>query len=233
MAQLFTVSLPALIGRVFRMFPRLFTRVSWILLLWGCVADPSAAGQVIRQAGVAVPGPGESFAIADFDGDQRPDFATIQGGRSSYSTEYWIELQFAGSAERSFRFDAPAGGLLIEARDVNGDHAVDLVLATAWLKEPVAILLNDGHGGFSRVEPAAFPRIFNRPGAGWTSSLYEEPGAIGCPPQTRDGLCLLSNDFSELRIHSLSLHDPRTPVVSHCFLASHAGRAPPSVAPHA
>jgi hypothetical protein len=99
------------------------------------------------------------FAIADFDGDQKPDLATveIQKGSSSRSTLYSIRFQLSTGDSQVFGVTAPAGGLQIVARDVNGDNALDVLVSTAWLHEQVAVLLNDGHGNFTLAEPDAFP----------------------------------------------------------------------------
>ena len=64
-----------------------------------------------------------SFAIADFDGDRKPDFATVeQKGSASDTTRYSIRLQLTAGATQVFGVSAPAGGLQIVARDVNGDN---------------------------------------------------------------------------------------------------------------
>jgi hypothetical protein len=100
------------------------------------------------------PGTESRFVIADLDGDVLPDFATVDGQfDGSGKTNYWIQLQLSQTGQQSIRLVAPAGGLSIQARDVNGDHVPDLLLVTAWSKHPVAILLNDGHGDFSRLKP--------------------------------------------------------------------------------
>lgn len=145
----------------------------------------AATGTDVHDARLASVGPGASFAIADFDGDQHPDLASVQGGRvGSSSTDYWIQLQLSASGRQAIQLVAPSGGLLIEARDVNGDHAIDLVLATAWFKQPVAILLNDGHGRFSRVEPTAFPGAFTDATTNWASSSDQTTEAA-CVPRSR------------------------------------------------
>jgi hypothetical protein len=125
----------------------------WVfLILLAAVVSCGAQGADSKTNPVSRLGPGMPFAIADLDGDLRPDLANIQTGRSDVSqTDYWIQLQLSAAQRQTILVVAPTGGLQIVARDVNGDHALDLVLTTAWLKEPVAILLNDGHGVFPRA----------------------------------------------------------------------------------
>ncbi len=105
-----------------------------------------------------------SFAIADFDGDQRPDLATAEIERSdSRFTRYLIRLQLAagpGQHGQSGQFIGVTGAFglpEISAVDVNGDHALDLVLTAAGQQQPIAILLNDGRGKFSLANPRDFP----------------------------------------------------------------------------
>ena len=105
-----------------------------------------------------------SFAIADFDGDRRPDLATAEIERSdSRFTRYLIHLQFAAGPGQSLRsgnsLESPVLSACheISAIDVNGDHALDLVLTAAGQPQPIAILLNDGRGKFSLANPRDFP----------------------------------------------------------------------------
>jgi hypothetical protein len=97
------------------------------------------------------------FAIADFDGDNRPDFATVETGQIGAShARYWIGLQMSAGPHQRIGLTAPVGGLEIASRDVNGDNAPDLVVTAAWFKNPIAVLLNDGHGNFTLTDPASF-----------------------------------------------------------------------------
>jgi hypothetical protein len=110
------------------------------------LAKPDSAG----AAGV-------SFAIADFDGDSLPDFATVQPGLATSSrTNYWIHFNFSFGSESSFAISAPAGGLQIASQDVNGDSFLDLIISTRIANEPVAVLLNDGRGNFHFADTRAF-----------------------------------------------------------------------------
>jgi hypothetical protein len=122
---------------------------------------------------------------------------------------------------------APAGGLLIEARDVNGDHAVDLILSTS-LKQPVAIFLNDGHGSFSRVAPSVFPGAFSDPPTNWASASDQGAEAVGVPPQSRPGILQAAKLLANIRPRADSISRAGPGFAIDFFLVSHAGRAPPA-----
>jgi hypothetical protein len=197
-----------------------------LFLLLGLVGGSARADN--RNEGVAALGASAQFAIEDLDGDLRPDLASIQAGQSGFSrTDYWIQLQLSAAGRQFIRVVGPAGGLAIEARDVNGDRAIDLVLVTAWHRQPVAILLNDGHGGFSRVEPSAFPEAFGEPAADWASVLGVAIDAVGVAPQSRAGICADSRAGPRATTHTDSSPRLSAGFLLDAFVVSHAGRAPP------
>ena len=100
------------------------------------------------------------FAIADFDGDQKPDLATVQVVREAALDSYYsIRLQLSAGEESAIGIAGPQGGLELAARDVNGDDLIDLVVTTAIGSHFVAVLLNDGHGKFTLAKAGAFPSI--------------------------------------------------------------------------
>ena len=201
-----------------------------LLFLAGLVAR-AAVGADVQSEPVSSVGPGVPCAVADFDGDLRPDLAGVQIGRSDVSrTDYWIQLQLSAAGRQTILVVAPAGGLQIAARDVNGDHAVDLVLTTAWLSEPVAIFLNDGHGSFSRVDPTDFPGAFRESKTSWGSSTHQEPDAFGVPPQSRAGIYSASARRPHVGSHVTVIPRPRVGHPLSSSLDCHAGRAPPSEA---
>ena len=210
----------------------LLLRALILLFFLGLVGGITPAKAGVQNPPAASVGPGPQFAIADFDGDVRPDLASIQPSSNSFgTTDYWIQLQLAAGGRQSIRLFAPAGGLRIEARDVNGDHAVDLVLATAWFNQPVAILLNNGHGSFSRVEAAAYPGAFSAGTANWVRASEQAMDAIGVPPQSRHGICSDARGLLRVRSPASLLAPPSASFVVSFLLDSHAGRAPPSEVP--
>ena len=203
-----------------------------ILFFVGLLAGAASAADA-PHTHAASPGPNLSFSVADFDGDSKPDLASVEHGTSdSARTDYLIQLQLSAAGRQSFQIAAPIGGLQIVARDVNGDRALDLVVTTTWRTQPVAILLNDGHGNFSRVDPDAFPGAFRESDIGWNSSTQHEIEAVGVPPQSRDEICSGTEHFLHLRAHTGLAPDTNSQFGIGSLLISHRGRAPPSEVSH-
>jgi hypothetical protein len=122
----------------------------------GCLeATIHAEKPVTVQVGIA-----PQFAIQDFDGDSRPDVATVEEWRGTPGNHYQIRFRLSTGASQDIDLIAPAGGLDISSRDVNGDDFADVVVTTAGTKRPVVVLLNDGRGNFTASDPAAFPGAF-------------------------------------------------------------------------
>jgi hypothetical protein len=201
---------------------------SLILLLFLGVLGGSAKADVdFPNLAAASAGPGLPFVIADLDGDLRPDFASIQSGPDNSSgTDYWIQLQLA-AGRQSIRLVAPAGGLVIEARTANGHIAADLLVTTAWLRQPVAVFLNDGHGSFSRAEVAAFLGAFCQAQTNWGVTSNQAANAVGILPQSRTAACLKARSLPRFRGHAYSIPESSAGFPFSSFLISHAGRAPP------
>jgi len=149
-----------------RTITRRLTLVSLLLYLglFGGAKESSAASDLDflnapqSSAGSVLSAP--HFAIGDFDGDQKPDLATVQvDPYTQRDSRYSIHLQLSFGTGSAIGLTAPFGGLLLSAKDVNGDSAIDLVVTTAVGHNLVTVLVNDGHGNFSVAEQGAFPEL--------------------------------------------------------------------------
>ena len=152
----------------------------WIVLLLFCAVfcfGTRGTGLSAHKVGTFAHGAAAThFAIADFDGDNRPDLATVETGLIGAShARYWIGFRMSAGARQTIGVNAPVGGLEIASRDVNGDNIIDLVVSTAWLKSPVAVLVNDGHGHFTIHDPAAFSSALINPNRTLDSPSQQNP----------------------------------------------------------
>jgi hypothetical protein len=178
-------------------------------------------------------GPGLSFAIADFDCDRLPDFASVQARQNrGGSSDYSIQIYLSEVGRQSIPINGPVGGLLIEARDVDGDHSIDLVVSTAVRRQPVAIFLNDGHGTFSRAAVAAFPRAFRECESNLVPGPNPATDALGISPQPGAGICPDESDSGIDRSPARLILVLSAGFPLDSFLTSHSGRAPPSEVHH-
>src|SRR5215471_17269277 len=63
---------------------------------------------------------GSQFAIADFDGDQQPDLATVEMVRfNSLHSNYWLSFRRSRGGLQTIGVTGPPGGLALLGRDVN------------------------------------------------------------------------------------------------------------------
>jgi hypothetical protein len=228
---------PAFEGLVRSLLP-VFLVTGAIAGALACTPAPAAATGATAGADVSRPsttwaGPGLQFAVADFDGDHRPDLVGVQAGQGSVArTNYWIQLRLSAAGQQTISLVAPSGGLQIAARDVNGDRIPDLILTTTWLGQPVAIFINDGHGTFTRAEPSAFPEAFRKSPSRWNGAADQAADAVGVPPPSRAGVCIAVERFPHAGSNAGTASPARPEIVFSPFLFSHPGRAPPCAVPH-
>jgi hypothetical protein len=199
----------------------------------GVAGWANAASNSTRRSLVSSGGFNSNFAIADFDGDRKPDLATVevQKGDSSSATQYSIRLQLTAGVVQVFGVMAPAGGLQIVARDVNGDDALDVLVSTAWLHKQVAVLLNDGHGKFTLADPGAFPAAFWGSDGDWisrTPALSDSTVLVRIeyPPGELDR----ESEFDGPRVQFERARASVPAGSTRLFLFSLLGRAPPTFA---
>jgi len=171
------------------------------------------------------------FAIADFDGDLRPDTATIRVAQdSSQVAEYFLELQLSSGSRPAIGILGPAGGLQVTPQDVNGDKFADLVITSLFDANFVAILLNDGKGNFKQVKTSDYPGVGKRPGSRLFS--HDDSGAFQLAlgeKRSTDGQGAGSSHWERLIEDDSRLGRPATIAFRSFPVSARAGRAPPLV----
>jgi len=195
----------------------------------GCCRIVAPASATAQDAPVATTRVGTTFTVADFDGDGLPDLATVEAVQNrSSSTNYRILVRLSSSERVSIHVAAPSGGLVIEAVDVNNrNHFIDLALTTAWSRQPVATLINDGSGSFSRVPPSAFPDVFVDASTEWASASEPTSTAVGVPLQRRSAMHSQSGGVASVQLQIDSAPPSNSFFFCVCPLIFKAGRAPP------
>jgi hypothetical protein len=200
--------------------------------LWAGLAQTGSAGRPISHlVRTAVAQGATHFAIADFDGDLKPDLASVRVSRDGTpTTEYSVELKFSSGPRPAIGIFGPAGGLQITTQDVNGDTFADLVVTSLLDSQFVAILLNDGKGNFTPAEPSDFPAAGKRTAfnlfAPFDNPTSQLPLQQSRGPQGEEGATSDWQKPPEISAGGL----PVSPLSVGSVLAlASAGRAPPLV----
>jgi hypothetical protein len=190
-------------------------------------------GSIPAQASnvsLPVSGPRLPFAIDDFDGDHRPDLASVQPvSNNSSGTVYRVQFQLSAVGQQSIHLMGPSGGLRIASRDVNGDDIPDLIVSSAWREEPLAVLVNDGRGAFSLGDPSSFPTSSGGSGKTLTATLPPQTDTVATPSKVPAG------DFSGWKylLHPSpatgSIPRANFATLRSLLLESLLGRAPPAL----
>jgi hypothetical protein len=161
----------------------------------------AAAGACLASSGreAGSPLPVRSFeqsgwTVADFDGDKQPDlaFADVKG-RGRYALE--LELSTRREGTSAVRNDFPAlpsspFGLHLTARDVDGDHDLDIVITAGFAHQPLAVWINDGQGQFKEGDAAAYPAWIWHEGASVSTQSVPSSSQPLFGQNLRSGFCV-------------------------------------------
>jgi len=182
------------------------------------------------QQGVADPSPllhfGQSLAIADFDGDNRPDKATLAGTGRNKS----IEIRLSKTASVIIHFDTRTGdrgSLFVQDVDQDGDN--DLIWTDLVHPGDVIVWLDDGAGKFERASADKYANEFvltdapafgvpEAPHQDYAFSPWQDPSSSLSPPHV----------IRQTSESSTSTPELDTPLRA-CFLRAIFDRGPPSL----
>jgi hypothetical protein len=162
---------------------------------------------------------GQSLALADFDGDNRIDTATLSGGGRSKDIEIHLSRAKSRILLRFSTLTSEPGSLFTSDVDNDGDN--DLIWSDLLRADDVVIWLDDGNGRFDRVTAGEHANMFvlsNGPTCGGfeipredsaSSSQYNPSSAI-LAAQKADSptAAVLFSGFRCFALHSANLRTP-------------------------
>jgi hypothetical protein len=221
------------VDMVWKRFAEIRTVGTLLLLVFASIiavcleTGTSARNCTSREAGI-VP----QFTIEDFDGDNRPDIATVLDGPSvAVNNHYRITFQLSSGGSQNIDLAAPVGGLDLSSRDVNGDDFLDVVVTTVGTNWPVAVLVNDGAGTFTASDPSAFPRAFRKSSRFWRAVTEELPEASPALYSRFSSSDLdASNETFSFPVETQVFARRSNRLEAHDVEVSYLGRAPPRLA---
>ena len=137
-----------------------------VILAGLALAGSLAAAGSRAQAVPSLPGlAGASWVIADFNGDGQPDVLLSSAAFRQTENYHRVELRLGADSAvySSFQVTGESRALNVVARDVDGDHDLDLVITSGLANHPVGVWINDGQGVFTQGDASAYPEDI------WTS----------------------------------------------------------------
>lgn len=174
---------------------------------------------------------GQTLAVADFDGDKKPDGAVLvdDGWIWPQRGSRRIELHFTGRGNTDLTFESNETALAISALDVNKDGATDIVVERPVTHKLVQVWLNDGRGDFRKVRSEDFPsaEVGNHERHASPSQRTDSP-AVCLPPQRGFEIGILTG--YPLPYRSSSACEQALPLgspISSLAVAPNPPRAPP------
>ena len=103
---------------------------------------------------------GNTWTVGDFDGDGQPDLVTTRPdgyGSRGFRNRVELHLSSRTGASLSFPVYGRDFGISVTARDVDGDHDLDLVITSVGSHQPVGVWINNGSGNFEEGAAEAYP----------------------------------------------------------------------------
>jgi len=145
-----------------------------------------ALGEFNRTTSPAqIPGlSGSTLAVADFDGDNKPDGAILlQSDANLVKGNFAIKLHLTGHSNNEIRFQSLESALTVEAFDIDHDGDIDLIIEESISHKRLQIWINDGHGNFEKGRSEDFPSAADSNPDQIRSSERLDASALSLPTQ--------------------------------------------------
>ena len=156
---------------------------------WASLAQP-------RPASIPTPSAGASWTLGDFDGDGLADLLTSSIetlGPSGYGHRIQIRSGSGAAIGASFQVFGSTPGLTLLARDIDGDHDLDLIVTNSYSNRPIGIWINDGHGVFTQAGESSYSAsIWISPAASFTTPGAAPRRTLSCVHERRPPAAVLA-----------------------------------------
>lgn len=101
-----------------------------------------------------------SLLFADLDGDHRADAISVElDALSRANALYSVNLKLSTGSRETIALNVPRWGIELAARDIDGDHDVDLVISNIFTHEALQVYVNLGGGVFAPADPDSFNTV--------------------------------------------------------------------------
>lgn len=170
-----------------------FNFVLTTLLLLGVPAlhaQDGAEGALARISGIGLldrtlnPLRGPALAVADFDGDNRPDGAVLLKPASSPGLgDFQVELHFTNNNNATIQFQSPESNVTVAALDIDHDGDIDIVIEQSLTHKALQVYINDGQGNFEKGRIENYRSVAEPVSHQVTSSELLYSPAVSLPTQ--------------------------------------------------
>ena len=194
----------------------------------GALAVASHAGS-LGQRWNTLSGP--TLAIADFDGDNKPDGAVVlENGVLPAPGSLQIGLHFTGRNNANITIQSAEPDIAVAALDIDHDGDTDLVIEQSITRKRLQVWINDGHGNFEKGRIEDFPSAvvptrnqispserLDSPAVSLPTQRSFETMLVACQVAGRppSGISIAASSISLFRLdHSSSATHSRAPPLS-------------------
>lgn len=170
-----------------------------------------------------------SLLAGDLNGDRQSDLIRLRLENETATTvTYSVRVKLAGSqAEIASQLVVDRWGVEVIPRDVDGDHDLDLVVASLITHEPLKILLNDGHGRFADAKVSDFVAALWHESGQISQSDDRSPAPVFNEEARTDGAAIAPSGSQRLPHESSPLTSPTSPCATAKPALGGRTRAPP------
>jgi hypothetical protein len=168
-----------------------FTLITLLLLGVSALRAQDGAEGVLSHlrrtspvAGPISPFSNPKIAIADFDGDDKPDGAVLlESNPFLGSGNFQLELHLTSHKNANINFQSRELDISVAAIDIDHDGDVDIVVQQSVTHKGLQVWINDGHGNFEKGRIEDFPSVLTPTRDQLMSSERRDFPAVSFPSQ--------------------------------------------------